>query len=140
MRTLTVHQEEHVTHDDIQSWLDAYIEAWRTYDPSAIGDLFGAEVSYRYQPYHEPLVGRAAVVADWLGSPDDPGTWTAEFEPYAVDGDRAVAVGTCRYLDADGGQRTIYYNVWLLRFDGEGRCTEFIEYWREPPQGAAEAG
>ena len=132
--------EEHVTHDDVQRWLDAYLEAWRTYDPAAIGDLFGAEVSYRYQPYHDPLVGRAAVVADWLESPDDPGTWAAEFEPYAVDGDRAVAVGTSRYLDADGGQRTIYYNVWLLRFDADGRCADFIEYWREPPQGAGEAG
>jgi hypothetical protein len=50
-----------------------------------------------------------------------------------VDGDRAVAVGQTSYLDDDGSQRTRFYNVWLLRFDGDDRCAEFVEYWRELP-------
>jgi hypothetical protein len=45
-----------------------------------------------------------------------------------------VAVGTSRYLNEDGSQRTLFYNVWLLRFDEDGRCTEFVEYWRELPE------
>ena len=94
---------------------------------------------YAYQPYRDPVVGRAAVVADWLESPDDPGSCEAHYEPYAVDGDRAVAVGTSRYLHADGTQRTIFYNVWLLRFDPDGRCAEFTEYWREPPSETSDA-
>jgi hypothetical protein len=43
-------------------------------------------------------------------------------------------VGESRYLQADGSLRTIYYNVWLLRFDGDGRCADFVEYWRELPE------
>ena len=27
-----------------------------------------------------------------------------------------------------------YYNNWLLRFDGHGRCIEFIEYYMELPE------
>jgi hypothetical protein len=123
-----------MTHDDVERWLDRYIEAWRTYDPAMIGGLFAEDATYAYQPYRDPVVGRDAIVADWLGSPDDPTSWTARYEPYAVDGDRAVAVGTSRYLEEDGSQRTVFYNVWLLRFDGDGRCAEFIEYWREPPE------
>jgi hypothetical protein len=122
-----------MTRDDVQGWLDAYVEAWRTYEPAAIADLFADDVSYAYQPYHTPLRGRDAVVASWLESPDAPGSWEANYEPYAVDGDRAVAVGDSRYLDG-GKLRALYYNVWLLRFDGEGRCTEFVEYWREHPK------
>ncbi len=122
-----------MTHDDVQRWLDAYVEAWRTYDPDQIGALFADDVTYRYQPYRDPLVGRAAVVASWLEEPDAADSWSAHYVPYAVDGDRAVAVGTSRYLD-DGKQRTIFYNVWLLRFDDAGRCADFIEYWREPPE------
>ena len=60
-------------------------------------------------------------------------TWEAHYAPYAVDGDRAVAVGESRYLE-HGKLARLYYNVWLLRFDGQGRCAEFVEYWREHPE------
>jgi hypothetical protein len=122
-----------VTRDDVQRWLDAYVDAWRTYDPASIADLFAAGATYAYQPYREPVRGREAIVADWLESPDAAGSWDARYEPYAVDGDRAVAVGQSTYFE-DGKVRTIYYNVWLLRFDGDGRCAEFVEYWREHPK------
>ena len=26
-----------MNHDDLQVWLDAYVDAWRSYDPAAIG-------------------------------------------------------------------------------------------------------
>jgi hypothetical protein len=44
-----------------------------------------------------------------------------------------VAVGRSNYYE-NGRLRTIYYNVWLLRFDGDGRCADFVEYWREHPK------
>jgi hypothetical protein len=125
--------EDPVTRDDVQRWLDRYVEAWRTYDPATIGDLFADDVSYAYQPYREPTRGRDAVVAEWLESPDDPASWEASYEPYAVDGDRAVAVGESRYLEG-GKLARLYYNVWLLRFDDDGRCADFVEYWREHPK------
>jgi ketosteroid isomerase-like protein len=122
-----------MTRDDVQRWLDAYLDAWRTYDPVAIGELFAADATYAFQPYRDPLRGREAIVENWLESPDAPGSWTASFEPHAVEDERAAAVGTVRYLEADR-QRTIYFNVWLLRFDADGRCADFVEYWREPPE------
>ena len=122
-----------MTRDDVQRWLDAYVAAWRSYDPEAIGDLFSEDVSYAYQPYRGPVIGRAAIVADWLESPDEPGSWEAHYEPYAVDGDRAVSVGTSRYVAED----KLYHNVFLLRFDDEGRCAEFVEYWRLRPSDAS---
>ena len=130
--------EDRVTRDDVQRWLDAYVEAWRTYDRRQIGDLFADDVSYAYQPYREPTRGRDALVAEWLEEPDDPASWEASYEPYAVDGDRAVAVGVSRYLEG-GKLARLYYNVWLLRFDRDGRCSEFVEYWREHPQDALPA-
>ena len=118
-----------MTHDDVQRWLDAYVAAWRTYDPVAIGELFAADVSYRYYPYVDPIIGRDALVEDWLKDPDDPSSWTAHFEPYAVDGDRAVAVGESRYTHPDGSLRDLYFNLWTIRFDPDGRCVEFVEYF-----------
>ena len=124
-----------LTRDDVQRWLDAYVKAWRSNDAETVGALFSADVSYAYQPYEDPIQGRDAVVADWLREPDEPGTWAAHYEAYAVDGDRAVSVGTSDYLKADGSLDNRFHNVFLLRFDDDGRCREFVEYWREAPKG-----
>jgi hypothetical protein len=123
-----------MTRDDVQRWLDRYVDAWRTYDVATIGDLFAAEATYRYHPYDEDaVVGREAIVADWREDQDAPGSWSAHYEPYAVDGDRAVAIGESRYLNEDGSLRTLFFNNWLLRFDDDGRCVEFVEYFMELP-------
>jgi uncharacterized protein (TIGR02246 family) len=120
----------------VKEWLHRYIAAWKSYDPQAIGDLFTEDATYRYQPWGEPMIGREAIVANWLESPDSPGSWQAEYEPYGIDGDRAVTTGWTDYFVADG-KKTIdrrYYNVWLLRFDDNGRCSEFVEVYMEPPK------
>ena len=129
-----------VTREDVQRWLDRYVDAWRTYDPVAIGELFAGDATYKYHPYDpEPIRGREAIVKAWTepsgdaSSRDEPDSWTARYEPYAVDGDRAVAVGESRYTNPDGSLRDLYYNMWTLRFDDEGRCTEFVEYYMELP-------
>ena len=116
--------------DGVQRWLDGYIEAWRSYDPEAIGSLFTDDVEYRYRPWDEPVRGRDAVVASWTGDPDEPGTWDAAYDAWAVDGDRAVAVGTSDY-PRDGRR---YHNVFLLEFDADGRCRRFTEVFALQPQ------
>ena len=112
-----------------QRGLDAYVDAWRTYDPQQIGRLFSADALYRYQPDDEPVVGRDAIVADWLSNPDPPGTYAAAYEPLAIDGDVHVARGVTRYFEADGSQRDEYNNVYVCRFNDSGECTDFTDYW-----------
>lgn len=117
-----------MTHDDVQAWLDRYIAAWRSNERKPIEALFTEDAIYRYHPYGDDAIqGREAIVTGWLGEGDDPATWDAHYEPFAVDGDRAVATGWSRYsATADEPERT-YHNVFLLRFDPEGRCAEFTE-------------
>ena len=60
---------------------------------------------------------------------------TGHYEPYAVEGDRAVATGTSSYW-TDASKSTldrVYDNVFLLVFDGDGRCTSFTEYFMTEP-------
>ena len=114
----------------MQAWLDSYVEAWRTYDREAIAELFSAEAVYAYHPYDErPLRGREAIVADWLEEPDEAGSWEASYRPLLIDGDRAVATGESRYAEG-----RVFSNLYVLRFDEEGRCTEFVEWFMEQPQ------
>ena len=124
-----------LTREHVQQWLDRYVDAWRTYDPDAIGDLFAEDATYKYHPYDpEAVSGRDAIVADWRENQDEPASWTAHYEPYAVDGDRAVAIGESRYTNADGSLRDLYFNLWTLRFDDDGRCVDFVEYFMELPE------
>jgi uncharacterized protein (TIGR02246 family) len=117
-----------MTHDDFQAWLDRYIAAWRSNDASQIGELFADDAVYRYHPYGDDAVrGREAIVESWLEEADAPDSWEAEYVPFAVDGERAVATGWSRYAaTAEEPERT-YHNVFLMRFDADGRCAEFTE-------------
>ena len=123
-------------HAAFRSWLDRYIDAWRLLDPVAIGDLFSKDVRYAYDPFEEAVVGRAAVVESWLTDPDDPGSWEADYEVLAIDGDAHVAHGRTRYLTDDrSGIDREFANVFVCRFDAEGRCREFTEwYMRRRPE------
>jgi hypothetical protein len=116
-------------HAAVQAWLDRYIAAWRSGEPTDIGALFSEDAAYYYGPYREPVRGRAAIVADWTSAPDAPGSWEAEYRPLAIDGETVVATGESRYRDG----RT-FSNIFVCRFDGDGRCTEFREWFMEKPR------
>ena len=125
-----------------QDWLDRYVAAWLSYDPDEIAALFSDDVRYRYHPYGEPVVGRDAVVRSWLeeeevegaSTRDAPGTYDAEYAPVAVDGDVVVATGSSRYRDTpDGPVVRSYKNCFVMRFDDDGRCRDFTEYYSREP-------
>lgn len=120
---------------DVDRWLADYVEAWRTYERERIAALFSADAEYRYHPYDEPLRGSDAIVSSWLAEGDAPGTWEAEYRAVAVDGESAVAVGWTTYALEPGGpvDRT-YDNCFVLRFDADGRCREFTEWYVKRPQ------
>jgi ketosteroid isomerase-like protein len=132
-----------VTHASVTAWLDAYMRAWETYDPAAIGDLFSEDAEYRWHPADDPEVGRDAIVTAWLNpggnasSRDKPGTYAGELHPFVGNGNRAVAIGVCTYWsDASRSKvERMYYNNWLLEFDEEGRCKSFTEYYMSPRKG-----
>jgi ketosteroid isomerase-like protein len=117
----------------VRQWLQDYVAAWKSYDPGAIRALFSDHATYRYNPYDEPVRGREAIVANWLENRDRPNTYTAEYQPVAVEGLTAVAHGRTLYYAADG--KTVqrqYDNIFVMQFDGEGRCTDFCEWFMQP--------
>jgi hypothetical protein len=125
-----------------QDWLDRYVAAWLSYEPRAIGALFSEDVAYRYHPYDDPIRGREAVVASWLGESgsddastrDDPGTYEATYSPVAVDGEVVVATGSSTYREVPGGPVVrVYDNCFVMRFDSAGQCRDFTEYYIQRP-------
>lgn len=121
-----------------RTWLQRYVDAWRLNDAVAIGDLFSADVRYAFDPFSEAVAGRNAVIEAWLDDPDAPDSWQADYDVLAVDGDVFIAHGRTRYLTDD--RRDVdreFANVFVCRFDDEGRCREFTEYYmRRRPEAA----
>jgi ketosteroid isomerase-like protein len=127
-----------VTKENVDRWLADYVEAWNTYDAEQIAALFSEDIAYRYHPYDDPIEGRDEVVKAFraegdhseAGTRDDPGTYEAEYRCIAVDGDVAVATGSSSYKDSvDGPVVRVYDNCFVMRFDSEGRCREFTEWF-----------
>lgn len=125
-----------MTKSELQGWLDRYVRAWRANTADSIEELFTEDAVYRWHPYDKGdamVIGRDGIVAAWLDDQDDPDTWEAVYEAWAVDGDRGVGIGTSRYLaNSDDPERT-YHNCFLMEFAGDGRCSEFTEYFMLQP-------
>ena len=114
---------------DVQDWLDRYVAAWKSYDPAGIGALFTEDASYWYHPAKEPTVGRAEIVDAWMKHKDTPhnaNPWEASYRAWAVDGDRAIAIGETHYSIGED-----YFNCFQMVFR-DGHCAEFTEWYMTP--------
>jgi ketosteroid isomerase-like protein len=118
-----------LTNDQVQTWLDAYVAAWRSYDRDAIVALFTDDVSYKYLPFDEPLQGAEAVADSWLENQDAPGSWEAGYAPALIAGQEAIATGETRYTDGE-----VFANLWQLEFADDGRCSRFVEWYLRHPR------
>ena len=123
----------HLTRDHFGEWLGRYVTAWRSGDRAEIGDLFSADAAYSFRGGAEVVSGREAIVEAWLAE-DGSSTWEAHYEPLAIEKEVHVAIGWSRYLHGDGSIRDEYSNIFVCRFDDEGRCSEFSEWWMRAPK------
>ncbi len=114
----------------VERWIEGYILAWNTNRPDEIARLFAEDARYYPSPFAEPWRGREGIVASWLERQDRPGSFNFHYQVLATNDDLAVVRGWTEYFDPPRE----YSNIWVVRFDREGRCDEFTEWWMERPQ------
>ena len=112
----------------VAAWVDGYVKAWNSNDPGDIAALFAERATYLTEPHAPPWRGRDEIVRQWLDRRDAPGETRFQWRLVAADGDLAVVQGETGYPD-----RT-FSNLWLVRLDERGACTEFTEWWMEQPR------
>jgi hypothetical protein len=120
--------------DALQRWIDRYVDAWRTYDPAAIADLFSADAVYYTHPFRDPWRGRDEIVKGWTEERDAPGSWEARYAAFTAHENAGVVRGWTRYENGNE-----YANLYAIRFDDEGRASEFTEFFMKRDVGKSTA-
>ena len=114
----------------VHAWVEAYLQAWSSNDPADIGALFTQDAAYHTEPYGAPWRGRDEIVRRWLGRKDEPGQTQFRWHPLVVTPEVAIVQGETVYHRPPHS----YSNLWVIRLDAEGRCTEFTEWWMRHPE------
>jgi hypothetical protein len=111
-----------------EDWFRRYRVAWESNEDADIRGLFTDDAVYNYHPHEpDPVVGVDAIVASWLENRDEPGATEFDWKLLAVDGEIAIAQCVTTYVRAEP-PRT-YDNLWVVRLAGDGRATEFTEWY-----------
>jgi hypothetical protein len=109
---------------DIAAWISAYRVAWETNEPGDILALFTETAEYRPDPYGEVWTGHDGIVASWLSRREEPGDTEFSWSPLVEGPDIAVAQCVTAYRTGE-----VYDNLFVVRFAGDGRATEFTDWW-----------
>jgi ketosteroid isomerase-like protein len=109
-------------------WIEGYVRAWNSNAPDDIAALFTEDAVYFTEPYKEPWRGVSEIVREWIARKDEPGTTQFTYTIIALDGDVRVVEGRTKY---ETDPPIEYANLWVIRLDPQGRCSEFTEWWME---------
>lgn len=116
--------------DQLNSWMDQYQRAWASNDHADVGALFTEDAAYFTEPYATPFRGRRAIVDAWLERRDEPGQYEFTWQPLVITDDVAIIQGQTVYRQP---RAKTYSNLWVIRLNPAGRCTEFTEWWMLRP-------
>lgn len=124
---------------DFDRWLVAYGRAWETGDPAAVAVLFATDAIYHETPFDPPLIGVGAIEAYWReGAGQAQRDVVFQYDIVAVSQDRGVSQWTASFVRVPSGIRVHLDGMLAARFDADGRCMEFREWWHrreEAPDG-----
>jgi ketosteroid isomerase-like protein len=128
-----------VTKRAVVEWLARYIDVWKSGDHSRVAELFTADAVYHADPFAAPRHGHAAIAEYWRLTGDPADTFEAHYDPFVVAGDLAIVTGFSRYFDESRSRVDKEYgNIVVLRFAGDGRCSEYREWYMLREGGAAD--
>jgi hypothetical protein len=94
-----------------------------------MGARFTKDAVYFTEPHSPPWRGRDAIVRQWLDRRDEPGQTDFRWRPLALTPEIAVVQGETMYHTPPHS----HSNLWIIRLDAEGRCTEVTEWWMRHP-------
>lgn len=119
-------EDMNISGSRVRDWVEGYRRAWDSNDPAEIGALFTDDAAYRTEPWRSPWLGRDEIIQGWLGQRDEPGQTSFRWSVLHETPEMAFVQGETDYHDEP--PRT-YSNLWVIRLDAGGRCSDFTEWW-----------
>jgi hypothetical protein len=111
----------------LERWVDGYVVAWTDNDPEHIAALFTEDAVYDPQTADGEIHGVEAISDWWRGLDEDPANWDFQWLPLIETEEIGIITGTTNYYDPP----TTFRNLWVIRFDDDGRCRDFTEWYIE---------
>ncbi len=122
-----------VARSQVKSWIADYERAWRTSGTASLRDLFAEDASYQQTPYAAPILGLIDIASMWEEEREGPDeVFTVTSDIVAVEDDTAVVRVRVEYGDPVSQE---YLDLWVIRFDADGRCGSFEEWPFWPDEG-----
>lgn len=119
-------------HEDVRTWVASYEKAWRSSGTTSLAGLFTEDASYVVSPWAPAVEGVGAIGELWEAERDGADeVFTMSSEVVALDGDTAVVRVEVDYAKTGSG---LWRDLWVLRFDIDGRCSHFEEWPFAPDQ------
>jgi hypothetical protein len=121
-----------VHRERVEAWITTYERVWRTAGTDGLADLFAGDVSYSPSPWSEPIVGLAALAEFWDAEREGPDeVFSMASGVVAVDGGTAVVRVAVDYERTRSGR---WRDLWIVKFDDDGKCVAFEEWPFAPSQ------
>lgn len=111
----------------LNAWMDGYVHAWESNDPEDVAALFSPEAVYDPQTADGEWDGVEEIAKRWIEIGDTPGNWDFQWIPLVETDELAVVVANTEYREPPMS----YRNLFVIRFDSEGRCEDFTEWYIE---------
>jgi ketosteroid isomerase-like protein len=113
-----------LTEKQINSWVEAYVRAWRSYEVADIEALFAPDGESHEWPYETHWIGRDAIVQGWQDRQAwQEGGWDFTWEILLINGDTAAVKGTGTYQELG-----TFLNLMVVTLDDAGRATS-LRLW-----------
>lgn len=124
-----------MTHEELDTWLRAYGEAWEARDGEQAASLFAEDGVYCWGPHEPPLQGREAIRDRWSLATEGQREVAFRHEILGTDGARGFARWWSTFVDLSNGSRIELDGVFVLDFSDGGLCARLQEWWlaREAP-------
>lgn len=120
-----------MTRESFAAWLEAYGRAWEARDPAAAAHLYADEGTYQVTPFLEPMRGRAAILEYWKHVAQTEEDIRFGYEILAVTEERGIARWWASFVRVPPGLKTKLDGIFVIAFDGEGKCTSLREWWHK---------
>jgi ketosteroid isomerase-like protein len=108
----------------VSAWVDGYRKAWETNSTDDLRAIFTDDATYSGRPHDQrSWNGIDEIIAGWTAHADEPGSFSFEWHPVAIDGDTVVVQAAVAYTGS-----TTWDDLWVIVFAADGRAREFTEW------------